>query len=81
MVQNLYVHGLFSPRLAQAAAYRGRESVRINAPRRCLRLAEAVNDYCACFFFSVISQAFAAERRALQWRENELLYERAVNFV
>ena len=51
MVQNLYVHCLLSPRLAQAAAYRGRESVRINAPRRCLRLAEAVNDYCACFFF------------------------------
>ena len=64
MVQNLYVHGLFSPRLAQAAAYRGRESVRINAPRRCLRLAEAVNDCCACFFFNYIPGFRSRETRA-----------------
>ena len=64
MVQNLYVHGLFSPRLAQAAAYRGRESVRINAPRRCLRLAEAVNDCCACFFCNYIPGFRGRETRA-----------------
>ena len=64
MVQNLYVHGLFSPRLAQAAAYRGRESVRINAPRRYLRLAEAVNDCCACFFFNYIPGFRGRETRA-----------------
>ena len=64
MVQNLYVHGLFSPRLAQAAAYRGRESVRINAPRRCLRLAEAVNDCCAWFFFNYIPGFRGRETRA-----------------
>ena len=64
MVQNLYVQGLFSPRLAQAAAYRGRESVRINAPRRCLRLAEAVNDCCACFFLNYIPGFRGRETRA-----------------
>ena len=32
------------------------------------RLAEAVNDCYAC---SVLTQTFMAERRALQWRENE----------
>ena len=32
--------------LIQAAAYLGRESVRINALKRCPRLAEAVNDCC-----------------------------------
>ena len=38
--------------LIQAAAYLGRESVRINALKRCPRLAEAVNDCCACIFSS-----------------------------
>ena len=69
----------FGAELIQTAAYHVRESVCINAPRRCLRLAKAVND-CACSF-SIISQAFAAERRALQWRENDLPYERAGNFI
>ena len=38
--------------LIQAAAYLGRESVRINSLKRCPRLAEAVNDCCACSVFS-----------------------------
>ena len=61
--------------LIQAAAYLARENVRINALKRCPRLAEAVNDCCARSvkprLFSTISQTFTAERRALQWRENE----------
>ena len=40
--------------LIQAAAYLGRESVHINALKRCLWLAEAVNDYCACSVFNYI---------------------------
>ena len=60
--------------LIQAAAYLGRESVRINALKR-PRLAEAVNDCCACSVFNHIpdlkSQTFPAEGRASQWRENE----------
>ena len=56
--------------LLQAAAYLGRESVRINVPKRCPQLAEAVNDCCACSVFN-FSQTFTAERRALQWQENE----------
>ena len=59
MIQNLRsraysTHGQLKPRLIlaegfwagliQAAAYLGRESVRINALKRCLRLAEAIND-------------------------------------
>ena len=31
--------------------------------------------------FSVIYQTFVAERRTLHWRENDLLHERAGNFV
>ena len=31
--------------------------------------------------FSIIYQTFMAERRALHWRENDLLHERAGNFV
>ena len=38
--------------LLQAAAYLGRESVRINVPKRCPQLAEAVNDCCACSVFN-----------------------------
>ena len=56
--------GLLKPRLIlaegfwygviQAAAYLARESVRINAVKRCPRLAEAVNDCCASSIFSYI---------------------------
>ena len=76
-------HGLFNPRrilavefcaeLIKAAAYLGHESVRKNVLKRCPRLAEAVNECCAC--------AVPAERRTLQGRENDLLHERARNFV
>ena len=38
----------FWDRLIQAAAYLGRESVRINALIRFPRLAETVNDCCTC---------------------------------
>ena len=40
--------------LLQAAAYLGRESVCINALKRCPRLAEAVNDCSACSVFNYI---------------------------
>lgn len=80
-------HGQFKPQLILAvefcaelikvAAYLGHESVRINVLKRCPRLAEAnaevVNECCAC--------AVTAERRALQGRENDLVHERAGNFV
>ena len=36
--------------LIQAAAYLGRESVCINAVKRCPRLTEALNDCCSCCF-------------------------------
>ena len=60
MIQNLRsraysTHGQLKPRLIlaegfwagliQAAAYPGRESVRINALKRCPRFAEAMNDF------------------------------------
>jgi len=38
--------------LIQAAAYLGCESDRINALKRCPRLAEAMNDCCACSVFN-----------------------------
>ena len=73
-------HGQLNPRLIlaegfwvgliQAAAYLRRESTRINALKHCPRLAEAENDCCACSAFNY-TQTFKAERRALQWRENE----------
>ena len=47
--------------LIQAAAYLGRESVRINALKRCPRLAEAVNDCCACSVFNYIPDLHGRE--------------------
>ena len=49
--------------LIQAAAYLGRESVRINALKRCPRLAEAVNDCCACSVFNHIPDLPGRETR------------------
>ena len=54
--------------LIQAAACLGRESVRINALKRCPRQPGTT---AAHALFSIISQTVTAERRALQWRENE----------
>ena len=45
----------------QAAAYLGRESVRINVLKRCPRLAEAVNDFWA-YCVLKYTQTFMAER-------------------
>ena len=53
----------FWDRLIQAAAYLGRESVRINALKGCLRLAEAVNDCCAWFVFNYILDLHGRETR------------------
>ena len=47
--------------LIQAAAHLGRESVRINALKRCPRLAEAVNDCCACSVFNYIPDLHGRE--------------------
>ena len=49
--------------LIQAAAYLGRESVRINALKRCPRLAEALNDCCACSVFNYIPDLHVRETR------------------
>ena len=49
--------------LIQAAAYLGRESVRINALKRCPRLAEAMNDCCACSVFNYIPDLHGRETR------------------
>ena len=49
--------------LIQAAAYLGRESVRINALKLCPRLAEAVNDCCACSVFNYIPDLHGRETR------------------
>ena len=49
--------------LIQAAAYLRRESVRINALKRCPRLAEAVNDCCACSVFNYIPDLHGRETR------------------
>ena len=49
--------------LIQAAAYLGRESVRINALKLCPRLAEAVNDCCACSVFNYIPYLHGRETR------------------
>ena len=45
----------------QAAAYLGRESVRINALKCCPRLGEAVNDCCACSVFNYIPDLHGRE--------------------
>ena len=49
--------------LIQAAAYLGRESVRINALKRRRRLAEAVNDCCACSVFDYVPDLHDRETR------------------
>ena len=49
--------------LIQAAAYLGRESVCINALKRCPRPAEAVNDCCACSVFNYIPDLHGRETR------------------
>ena len=49
--------------LLQAAAYLWRESVRINALKRCPRLAEAVNDCCAWSVFNYIPDLHGWETR------------------
>ena len=75
----IYVQGLFNPRqaqaarlilaegfwdgLIQAAAYLGRESVRINAVKHCARLAEALNDCCAFSVFNYIPDVHGRETR------------------
>ena len=46
----------FGAVLILAAAYFGRESVRINVLKHCLRLAQAVNGSCACTCFVIIAQ-------------------------
>ena len=53
----------FWDELIQAAAYLGRESVRINELKRCPRLAEAVNDCCACSVFNYIPDLHRRETR------------------
>ena len=40
--------------LILATAYLGRETVGINVLKGCPRLAEAVNDFCACSVFNYI---------------------------
>ena len=50
--------------LFQAAAYLGRENVRIiNALKRCPRVAEAVNDCCARSVFNYIPDLHGRETR------------------
>ena len=49
--------------LILAAASLGRESGRINALKRCPRLAEAVNDCCACSVFNYIPDLHGRETR------------------
>ena len=49
--------------LIQAAVYLGREGVRINTFKRCPRLAEAVNDRCACSVFNYIPDLHGRETR------------------
>ena len=51
--------------LIQAVAYLGRESVRINALKRCPRLAEAVNYCCACSVFNYIPDLLGRETRVV----------------
>ena len=49
--------------LIQAVTYLGRESVRINALKRCPWLAEAMNDCCACSVFNYIPDLHGREMR------------------
>ena len=49
--------------LIQAVTYLGRESVRINALKRCPWLAEAMNDCCACSVFNYIPDLHGRETR------------------
>ena len=49
--------------LIQAAAYLGRESIRINALKRCPRLAEVMNDPYACSIFNYIPDLHSQETR------------------
>ena len=51
--------------LIQATAYLGRESVRINALKRRRRLAEAVNDCCACSVFDYVPDLHDRETRVV----------------
>ena len=83
----IYVHGLFNPRPAQAAAYPGRGVLGWAYPSRSLPWtwkcsykimhSNVVHGLlklwtnAARALFSIISQIFTAERRASQWRENE----------
>ena len=53
----------FCDGLIQAAAYLGRENARINALKRCSRLAEAVNDCCECSVFNYIPDLHGRETR------------------
>ena len=53
----------FCDGLVQAAAYLGRENVRINALKRCPWLAEDVNDCCACSVFNHIPDLHGRETR------------------
>ena len=53
----------FCDGLVQAAAYLGRENVRINALKRCPWLAEDVNDCCACSVFNYIPDPHVRETR------------------
>ena len=62
----------------QAVAYLRCENVRVKAIKRCLQLAEAVND---CRAFSIMSHTFMAKRHMLPWQGNDLLHERAGNFL
>ena len=63
----------FCDGLIQAAAYLGRESVRVNALKRCPRLAEAVNDCCACSVFNYIPDLHGQETRVAVARKRLLL--------
>ena len=51
--------------LILAAAYLGRESVLINVLKRCRRLDEAVNNFCACSIFSYIPDLHGRETRTV----------------
>ena len=56
----------FRAGLILAAAYLERESVRINVLKRCPRLAEAVNDFCAYSVFNYIPDLHGQETRTAE---------------
>ena len=60
--------------LIHAAAYLGREGVRINALKRCPRLAEAVNDCCACSVFNYIPDLHGRETRVCSGGKMSFVY-------